>query len=382
MRKPILLLSCILILSFVFSAQPLTEYGFNGIQISGSEQKECFSFSVDYTQKESIFEEGILSIRAEFIGKDSDNSYLLAKINGAEKIIWPEYFSCEDECWARVYIPELKYSKTDIQLCLITGGGTQKAEIFSDSTIGLYSSPIIKITNVAPSEIFLGQRAKLQTTIKNIGSKEADLFVQFVGEDTRAVVKISSFDIVEGDAQSTTTIKPGETKIFEYYIKPTLISSYNLPASTLTFTNVFGEKQRILSNHPKLSVVDPERTNIIIISEGLDEDIFNFKIKVSNNWPDTFNGKLQILPEDLVEKSIVDILVPGKGEKEFSFSTSKLLPGNYSISATIYDGNNAASTESVSFEVTKQDFMFEVILAIIGGIIALAIFAGIYFIEN
>jgi hypothetical protein len=382
MRTSILLILFILLLSFSFSADTLYNSGFNGIEVTGSGQKECRSVSVDYSQKESISKDGILSLRAEFIGKDNDNSYILTKINGNEQIIWPEAFSCDEACWARVYIPELKYTPTEIEICLITGGATQKASVFSDSTIGLYQSPIILIENSAPEKIFLGQRAELKTTIKNIGSKEANIFVQFVGEDIRAVIEISSFDIVEGEPKATTTIAPGEIKTFSYFIKPNLTSAYNLPSSVISFKNVFGENQKIFSNHPELRVVDPKQAEIILISEGLVDDIFNFKVKVTNNWPDEFLGKLEIVPSDLVEAPVIGIAVLPNGEGEFEFRTKKLSPGNYSISVTLLDGNDAFTTKSVSFEVNKTDFLFEIILAIVGGIIALAIFLIIYFWEN
>jgi len=371
-----------MLLSFSFAADSLSSYGFKGIDLTGAGQKECSIVNVDYTEKETISQNGVLSLKAEFIGKDGDNSYVLAKINGEEKRIWPENFVCDQGCWARVYIPELKYIPTEIELCLVTGGATQKATLFSDSTIGLYSSPIILIENRAPDKIFLGQRAELETIIKNIGSKEIEIFVQFVGEDTRAVIEISSFDIVEGDPKATTTIKPGETKTFSYFIKPNLTSSFNLPSSILTFTNIFGEKQKISSNHPSLSVLDPNQIDILMISEGLEKDMFKFKVKVTNNWPKAFEGKIKIFPEDLLEEAEQNIILPGNGEAEFAFVTLPLLPGNYSMSATLIDGNDVFTTKSISFEVNKTDFIFEIVLAIVGGIIALAIFLIIYFWGN
>jgi len=382
MRKSFLLIFCILLLSFSFAADSLTTYGFQGIALTGAGQKECSVVSVDYTQKESISLNGVLSLKAEFVGKSSDNSYVLVKINGGEKKIWPEDFACNEGCWARVYIPELKYAQTEIELCLVTGGATQKAELFSDSTIGLYSSPILLIENISPEKIFLGQRAELKTTIKNIGSKDAEIFVQFVGEDTRAVIEISSFDIVEGDPKAITTIKAGETRTFSYFIKPNLTSSYNLPSSILTFTNIFGEKQKVSSNHPSLSVLDPNQADILFIGEGLAGDVFKFKVKITNNWPKEFLGKLEVMPKDLFDFPESNIAVPGNAEGEFEFQTKTLLPGNYSISATLLDGNDAFSTKSISFEVNKTDFLFEIVLAIVGGIIALAIFLIIYFWEN
>ncbi len=374
-----MLLVFLLAFQFAFANETLFNYGFEGIKLDGPGQEKCFSFVTDYTNKEMVEKDGILSLKAEFNGKSADNSYASVKINGKEKRIWPEFFSCGDVCWARVFVPSLKYTPTSIEVCLHSGGSTPSAQIFSNSTIGLYTSPVIQVENSAPEEIFLGQRAEMKTTIKNNGSKDAEIFVQFVGEDTRAVIEISSFDIVEGDPQATAIIKAGEKRDFYYYIKPSLTSSYNLPSSVLSFDNIFGEKQRIVSNHPPLNVLDPEQASIIIIGEGLEDNKFKFKVKIKNSWGELFKGELKIMPEDLVKNSTISVSVPGKGEKEVNFVSNELSPGIYSISATLADSNSSKATKSISFEVKKTDFFFEIILALVGVIIAGIIFGIIYF---
>jgi hypothetical protein len=70
--------------------------------------------------------------------------------------------------------------------------------------------------------------------VSNTGTKPADVFVQFIHPDTRAKVPIKSFDIVEGESSTSTTIAAGESKSFNYYIKPTTLGLYNLPSASNT----------------------------------------------------------------------------------------------------------------------------------------------------
>jgi hypothetical protein len=373
------ILVLLFLLPLAFAVDNLSLYGFEGIELVGSNKLGCETLSFDFRETFSSESEGILSIKADFVGKSGDNSFVSVEINGKKQIVWPEYFFCDGSCWARVSVPNLKEVPTIIELCIASGGATQSAKIYKESTIGFYTSPVLSVETTAPQQIFLGQRAQLQTTVRNTGSAEADFFIQFVSEDRRAIMEITSFDIVDGDPSARAIIKPNESKTFTYFIKPTNASSYNLPSSVLIFTNIFGEKQYHFSNHPSMNVLDPEQVSIIIIGNDLAEDVFNFKLKVINNWSKPFLGKISILPKDLVEKQVEEISLPANSEQEFSFSTKELLPGKYSISALIADSNNAYSTASVSFEVKKQDFSFEILLSIFGVIIAVAIFVGIYF---
>jgi hypothetical protein len=376
MRKILFLFIILLFSGFVF-AENLSEFGFEGIKLSKEDQKVCETIIVDMENQPG---EGILSLKANFEGVKNDSSYVSVKINnGKEQIFWPEFFSCEGICTTRVFVPELSEGKTSLELCLKTGGKTNKAELFSNSTINFYDTPIISIKNESPEKIFLGQRAKMKITVSNKGTKDANVFVQFIAEDLRTLLEITSFDIVEGETSENVILKAGETKEFVYYIKPTLISGYNLPSAVIHFTNIFGEEQRIYSNHPSLIVQNPERVDITLISEGIEEGKFNFKIKIKNNWDSVLDGNLILEPNDIIEKSITKINIFENGEKEISFSTKELNPGNYSILARLDVNGSDFVSESSSFEIVKKDYTFELIFSIIAIIVFLAILTKIYF---
>ncbi|MBT4192387.1 MAG: hypothetical protein HOE11_03695 [Candidatus Diapherotrites archaeon] len=382
-KKTLALISILFLVSFVSALEfPLSNYGFNEIEVTGASMRECQSFTLDLTQLKdtAFYSEGILSLKTDFIGEKGDNSFISVKINSEkEQVLWPEYFSCNNGCWARLFIDDLLDDTKLVRVCISTGGKTSSAKVNASSTIGLYDTPTLEIKNTSPSEIVLGQRAEMNIIVKNTGTKDADVFVQFIAQDLRSLLKITSFDIVEGDASATEIIPAGEEKRFTYYIKPTQASVYNLPAAALFFDNIFGETQQITSTHPQLSVIAPKQIDLVLVSEGLIDNQMTTKVVVRNNWDTPFDGNLSIKPYDLLTGNIIKVFLDKKQEKEFIFKTKTLLPGKYSLLAEIDANDTIYVSDSVSFQIQSKDMTIEIVIAVIAIIIALAIFFRIYF---
>ncbi len=382
-KKTLALISILFLVSFVSALEfPLSNYGFNEIEVTGASMRECQSFTLDLTQLKdtAFYSEGILSLKTDFIGEKGDNSFISVKINSEkEQVLWPEYFSCNNGCWARLFIDDLLDDTKLVRVCISTGGKTSSAKVNASSTIGLYDTPTLEIKNTSPSEIVLGQRAEMNIIVKNTGTKDADVFVQFIAQDLRSLLKITSFDIVEGDASATEIIPAGEEKRFTYYIKPTQASVYNLPAAALFFDNIFNETQQITSTHPQLSVIAPKQIDLVLVSEGLIDNQMTTKVVVRNNWETPFDGNLSIKPYDLLTGNIIKVFLDKKQEKEFIFKTKTLLPGKYSLLAEIDANDTIYVSDSVSFQIQSKDMTIEIVIAVIAIIIALAIFFRIYF---
>lgn len=363
---------------FAYEA-PLSNYGFVGISVDKASTKECkeLTISIPDSAKEEVGA-GILSVGAVFTDYKNDSSYLTISINeGVEEVLWPENFSCTQDCWARIFVPDLK-NETKINLCAVLGGLTKKVEITSNSFIGIFDTPVLSIKNNAPNEIFLGERAKMSIVVSNNGTKAANVYVQFVHPDTRAKVTITSFDIVEGDSSATTTLNPNETKQFDYFIKPTVISSYNLPSAALFFNNIFGEKQTIISSHPQMSVLNPNHIEVSLFALN-EQAPYNFKAIIKNNWAEPFKGTIIISPQTALKEAIQQIEVLGKSEKEIIFDSTELASGKYSFFATVTDMNNVYSSNKIELESKQNSVPFEIMFAILGIVIGAAIFAWIYF---
>jgi len=364
---------------------PLSHFGFQGITLSSPSSRDCWSYDFDVAgHMEGTLTHGIISVNASFDGPKNDNSYVTVKINGsAPKVFWPENFSCgENGCWARVFAEELGKGPTTIELCIATGSETTGAILSSGSYIGFYDTPVITIETMAPQTVILGERVKMSTVLTNIGSKDVSIFAQFIHPDTRSLVDITSFDIIEGDSSASTALKAGETKEFTYYIKPTLPSGYNLPYAVVFFDNIFGEKQALTSSHPQMVVVSPQQIEVSLIGTDASTsstNMMSLKVVVKNNWQTQYEGELTLSPADLVIDADRNLLVAAGGQKEVTFSTKSLSPGSYQFSAIVSDPEHAYTSNTVYFDVKKPEFPLEIVLAVIGIVAATVVLYWVYF---
>lgn len=383
MNRLLFLFVFVLLLGSVFAfTSPLTEFGFKEIQTSIVSEKICQTIVLNLNEsdlnKEGV---GLLSLNSFFGGMDLDNTYISISINeGEEMIFWKEFFHCTKEnCWARIYLPQLSEGSTNLKICAILGGNTSIVKVTEDSFFGIYDIPLLKIRNEVPSQIFLGDRAKMSIIVSNEGTELATIYVQFVHPDTRAKVNISSFDIVEGDSSATTSLIPGEIKKFDYYIKPTLISSYNLPSAALFFTNNFGEEQVLISNHPTLSVISPKKLDLsLIVSNENDEKSQTFKVIIKNNFPSSFTGELRLYPQTKIIDSVKEVFVSANGEQEVIFNSIPF-EGKEEFFVSIIDGNEIYYSNTLEVENKSNNFSFLIILAICGILASGLIFVWIYY---
>ena len=373
--------------AFAYEAK-LSDFGFSGISLDKQSSVECKEVALNLSSEQAmqaaidnIAGPGILSLDVNFSDYAGDSSYVTVSINGGtEQVLWPEDFKCKETCWARIFIPTFHSSETKVNLCAVLGGASKKIEISSSSLIGTYNSPALSIKNSAPAIVYLGDRAKMTMTVENTGSKEANIFVQFVHPDTRAKISITSFDIVEGASDASTLIYPGEVKQFVYYIKPSVISSYNLPAAALFFTNVFDENEVMISNHPQMSVVKPNKVEVSLVTLN-EQSPYEFKAIIKNNLQTEFVGSIILAPQTALQNPVQEVRVQPNSEKEIVFNAKDIDSGSYAFVATVRDTNNIFTSNTINLEVKKTGIPFEIIFAIIGILIGVAIFAGIYFVK-
>lgn len=367
-----MLVFLLLIIGAVFAYQSsLEEFGFEGIEIEGNSKKECTQVSLDLINpEEKGF--GILSLNAKFEGVKGDSSYVSVKINeGNPLIIWTEYFSSSG--YARVFLPNLSKEITNLEFCLVNGGATKKAILYKNSFVGLYDTPVLTIHTVAPESIFLGEKAKMKIFLTNYGSKDANYFVQFVSKDIRTLLDITSFDIIDGSSSAEGKIVAGETKEFDFAIIPSKISAYNLPYSIVRFTNIFGEEQIITSDHPQLTVLDPEQIKLNLTSVDLGNKL-KLVINVENIWSTPFDGEILVSPSDLVVLGSQRLQILPNSEKEIVLMTDSLNAGEYTFLAKVNDENKSYVSNSVFYSVKNNDLSLGIMLSVFALICAAVIF--------
>jgi hypothetical protein len=79
-----------------------------------------------------------------------------------------------------------------------------------------------------------------------------------------------------------------------------------------------------------------------------------------------------------VAGALAEITIPANSEKEFSFTTNDLSIGDYNFFVIVEDENTLSVSNSVTFKIDDQQLPEEVFFAIIGIIVAVALFIGIY----
>jgi hypothetical protein len=380
---PLVALVMLAQLAFAYDS-PLSHFGFEGISIGSPSDRNCWSYDFSVSGHiEGSQRHGIISVKASFDGPQNDNSYVTVRINGGTpKVFWPENFSCGDNgCWARVFAEELANDSTAVELCIATGNETSGAALSENSYIGFYDTPVITIETAAPKNVILGDQVKLSTVLRNAGSKDVDIFAQFIHPDTRSLTEITSFDIVQGDSSASTTLKAGDTKTFNYYIKPTLPSGYNLPYAVVFFDNVFGEKQALTSSHPQMVVSSPQQIEVSVIGTDVSGNAENFvilKAVIRNLWNEQFEGEILMSPADIVSDANQEIIVSPLGEQEVIFQTKNLSPGSYQFSAMVSDSNHTYTSNTISSDVKKPAFPIEIVLALIGIVAAIIVLYWVY----
>ncbi|MCX6801035.1 MAG: hypothetical protein NTZ73_02510 [Candidatus Diapherotrites archaeon] len=366
--------------AFAFE-KTFSELGYPGLNVETVRSTNCstINFSVPQeTLNSDLFP--IFSLKMEYYPMLGGDSRITIKLDNSREIkILPMDFSCDEECWARVSVPKEEMgAENSAEICAISGKSTSELVLLSESKIGFYDTPVFSLRKESPGTILLGQKAKLKIIATNSGSKDANVFVQFISPLTREAIEITSFDVVEGESSARTVIKSGETREFVFYIKPTLASGYNLPAAVLFFENVFGEEQKVVSNHPQLEVIEPKDVKVVIVASKPEGKSFSFLVEVKNNRMVPFQGLLKISNQELVEGAISPISVPPNSDKQFSFVAKNLSVGDYSIFATVEDENASYNSNTVAFAISGGGLPIEVYFAIFGLIVSAVLLWYIY----
>ncbi|MDD3159348.1 MAG: hypothetical protein PHQ98_00050 [Candidatus ainarchaeum sp.] len=377
------LLLILLLSSIVYSS----EISLNSLSVDNllSIQKNelvCSNFSVDLStiDKNNLELTPILSIKSFFdINKLKDNSYFLLKINDLhEEILWPNYFSCvNNDCYSRVFLPELSLGLTKIELCIQSGGNDGTIIIENSSKIGLYNSPYLEVKINSPEYVYFGDLVPMEIIIENKGLIDTNVFVQYVSGDLRKYIDIDSLDIVYGQSQAYSLIKSHEKKSFNYMIKPKKLSTYNLPRAAVTFKNIFDENQIIFTKNSSLNVIKKEDVELLIYNEKFIDNVFYFDLKIKNISLSDINGYILISPIDLFNINQFVTLSPSQELIFTNIPSNNLKNGDYSFTAIFDSKNNKFLSNSIDYKVNNFDNFYEIIFSIIAILISIIIFGFI-----
>jgi hypothetical protein len=326
-----------IILPSAFSESNISDFGFKGISIKEN-SSSCEQFILPL-EKSNLTP--ILSIKALFSSVMNDDSKISVSFDGVNtQTFLASDFLCTENinCVIRIFVPKTDANTTNVSICAISGPLTNNLLVLKESKFGFYDSPWLSIENTVSPSINLGEQAKMSIVVTNSGTKQSDIFVQFIRPSVRTDVDIDSFDIVSGESQARAVILPGAEREFVYYIKPTKESTYNLSNSILFFDNIFGERQSIKSNYSRLVVLNE---NYLKVTSILETDTNNVLLKVilTNNLPSTYTGHLQVYPKNYFSNSELNVSVPAEAEMDYVFTLPLSEATNATFFAEVIDSN-------------------------------------------
>ncbi len=296
----------------------------------------------------------------------------------------------EQNCTERILLPREKIfsEKNSLKVCPTTSSTVSQIWINQNSKIGIYRMPFFKkedfILTPESNVVLVGKDVKVGISIKNSGSIDAKVDLNYIKPIVEEKIEIKSFKVLEGETRWSGTIKAGETKKFEYTIKTMGPTQMSLPASIACHENIFNERECIISNYPQLKIIEPEKKiSAVLIANELNNinETAKAQIVVKNSGSQTLTNIPVYLnvPEELSVKSesqLISTINPNE-TKFLDYEISSKKAGTFNIGCQlVYTDTNSnfasCNQAKIVFEGKKID------MPLIAGIILLIIGIAIY----
>ncbi|MEK6902830.1 MAG: hypothetical protein AABX02_04570, partial [archaeon] len=243
----------------VLSEQSLTEVGFNGMQITGTQQ-ECETISVPSFAIENDTDDLVLTLHPAFNPVTEFDANVAVYV-GNDSTPYVSFFARDvfpETGNVHVLLPSsLAETNETVTVCAKGSPSLESLNVSSEGMIGVYHQPRFNeegsfSTLIAGENPKLGEEIAIQVYLHNDGGEAV-----LVNIDYRKY-QLDYIPLLKGETGFEGVIQPGETKIITYHIKPLRSVSILLPPAVLTYTNIFGEKVTQESTRAFLNVAAPE----------------------------------------------------------------------------------------------------------------------------
>lgn len=392
----------LIIMSFAVATPIITlnEFGMESFEIQGINEKKCTQINFYFEKIDEIKSDSNLVaqmlLKAEF-----ENTNGLAEIeiilnNSVKKIKEREMNCDEDGCYKTIYLNKETINEINtLKLCGKTGNQESKIILRENSKIGFEKTPRFleqEFTKTPEkNNILLGEDLEMTIYITNSGSKDADVYISHIAKEVEQVVDITTFNVVIGDSETTTTIKAGETKEIKYTIKPNQPSNYILPSATLNFQNIEGKTEQIRTEHPEIKVDAPDMNFFTFYLKNQEKYFTNedieFQLAIKNQSLITqTNVMVELVVSDLFniqqKKYLIDEIKPNE-IKYLKFEAIKPELGQYVIKCNMTTETGISeSCSDTKFIIHNSVLTIESIAGIILAIFALGIYVFIVYFER
>jgi len=404
--KGLFLLLMLVLAGYITMAATITESTFStagasDFYINGFDSNGCKDYVFDYTGKIDPKNFHILSLSASFSPNLKSNASIRVEFNG-EQIVTLRQKDVQTPL-ARIYVPdELVQQKNSIKICATTSASVNQIKIGADSIFGVYSGPYFPRDKGLELELetyspYAGVPFNAQAVARNFGTQDIEVLLTYrkqeLEENTPEVSILKGETSKRGIVPSCTKRDSSEkcTSPGEYRIGYSMVANKAVPMTLLpaliTYTNVFGEEENLLSNRPSIGAQQlPHKLSVKIalqkdkLSTGENIPI---KIKVQNISKERV-GRIELSVNSGLEIAqnvqVIDGLEAGQ-ESEALFSAKSLQAGNYALGCVAKYESRELECDTTTLTL-QQGLDGRFIGSLVFALIACVVFAYFYLKKN
>ena len=378
----------------VLQEKSLATYTFQGFEIATPSSSMCETFTFKpFEGYDAVENDTLLNLDIEFFpASDFDSNVTVHVVNTQHDLLQTIYArDIATTKHVHVLIPAEVQSTagTTIQVCGNSSPTLQRMYVSSNGSVGLYQQPHFDRaqdfeTRVVTPERILGQEVEAHVFIRNSGSRPANVHVDYREYD------VPYLPLLKGETGFDATLEPGQARTITYFIKPLRAVDLALPPAVLTYTNIFGEEQKIESNRAQVRVKQPEFNvkGVFLLNQThayVNEPV-DVRWLAQNDGIDPLYGlsaTFFISPtiETEMPRILIAELFPAKAESRGStLRFSK--PGTYTLGCVLFQESNPelhTNCQGTTLTITEDNRLITLLLSLMLVIIGIGVYAYIYY---
>ncbi|MBU0636548.1 hypothetical protein KKE06_05985 [Candidatus Micrarchaeota archaeon] len=252
------------------------DLGFAGFENSEANATQCQTFPLfkDLTQNTEDFYT-VVSLHVLFEPVPSEDANITVFLNDIQEPIASAHAMEFLENWFRVKLPnETLWEENILEICLTNSNTTAKTTFLADSLYGAYTMAEFKendfVKTISTKNPPWNQEFSVTVELHNSGSETVDVNVLY----RKPVIEFKHIPFVKGETSFVGSIPPNESISFSYSIKATETGPFALPAAIVFFENEFGEKKQLVSNYPRIEVLEPDiKIHGIVLNKTMEKRV-------------------------------------------------------------------------------------------------------------
>ncbi|MEM4326557.1 MAG: hypothetical protein QXZ13_00080 [Candidatus Diapherotrites archaeon] len=385
-----------IILATPIEVKSLEELGYKDFYVNEFNTYYCKEYSLSFQNDVNAFVFPIMQISSEIQGYPNGTEELRIYLNNnlVEEL---DFFEPVNN--KLVYFPKEMWEKNNtLKVCIKTSFNINKIGFLAKTRIGLFESYYFPKEDGFKLELetyepILGKQFKISAVAKNYGSKDLDVSIYYRKSELEKVLK--ELSILKGETakkgvvpkcekrnENNECIKPGVLKLSYDAVANKAIQMSILPA-VMEFTDVFGNKQILLSNRPEVYVKEPQKdimAEIVMKKDKIPKNqVFEVSVLLKNISEKEINDiKVDLdTPQGKISQNVARISKNEIMEVKYNIKIEEA--GNYDLGCEVFYNENKIECKKTNLIITNEFVNVETIMGILLGLIGLGVLAYFYF---